>query len=472
MVNVYINGIDRTSNVLAGSVKIDDAINERSVASISIIDTEGEYRPIVGEIVEIYNNDNLVFAGSIDELPEEIIDGTSAIKFQGIPLVDFHQSADRRIVAEAYDNQTAGDIVKDILVKYLDDEGITEGTIQDGATITRAVFNYLNASQCFDELSELTGYQWRINADKTLDFFDRASFTGTAVTESSPIDNVRVKKSRDMYRNRQYLRAGQDVSSTQTRSFKGDGETQVFTVDLPIAEEPTITVNGTTKTVGIRGLETGFDWYWQKEDKSISQDTSGTKLTTSDTLQIQFKGFYPIIVVAENPSEVATRQTIEGGTGLYESIEEKLSIDTKNSALEYVGGLLRRFASIQMTVTFDTFTQYRAGELVSVNLPSHSINEQMLVSSVTVSDIGAADGRLKYKVAMVSGESFGGWVNFFKKLAEQNKTFLIRENEILIKLIAAADSFIIPSFQDELDYDLHQYLICNTTTICGEDVII
>src|SRR5665648_309247 len=264
---IKINSVDKTSLIMAGSLQISDEVNVRSTGSFNILDKTGAYRPAVGDMVEIYNNILtisswndalrftwgdvatmtwlegetrdylLLFAGQIDDLPEKRILGTNSILYSGVPLVDSHQIADRRIAAEAYEAQTAGYIVTDILTKYLIDEGITAGTIQSGVTISKAVFNYMTCSRCFDEISELTGFQWRINANKTLDFFERATFLGTDITESSQIRNVSVKRNRELYRNRQYLRAGQDIALAQTRTFLGDGETTVWGVDLPIALE-------------------------------------------------------------------------------------------------------------------------------------------------------------------------------------------------------------------------------------------
>ncbi len=470
---VKINGVDKTNIIRVRSLRISDTVNARSTASMSIQDAAGAYRPEVGQAVEIWDGLTQLFGGSIDDVPEEKILGATALRYSGIPLVDHHQLADRRLVAETYESDLAGDIIKDIMTKYLASESITVGTIQDGPTINKAVFNYLPASQCLDELSELTGLQWRINPDKSLDFFDRATFTGTAITSASAIRNVRVRRNRDSYRNRQYLRAGQDISTTQTRTFKGDGETQVFAVELPIAEEPVVKVGGVAKTVGIRGLETGFDWYWNKGDKTISQDTDGVKLTGAEILTVEFKGFYPIIVVAEDPEAVTDRVTNEGGTGFYESIEDKSSIDTKTAATDYANALLRRYAKIDTTLSFDTYTAgYQAGQLVNVSIPEHGINEDMLISKVNISEPGLQDGGLNYNVELVSGEAVGGWVNFFKKLAQQGKTFVIRENEILIKLITFTDSFVVPTMEDEITYVLHQYNICGTGTICSEGLIL
>ena len=469
---IKINSVDKSSLIMTGSLQITDEVNARSTGSINILDTTGAYRPVIGDLVQVYNGATLIFAGQIDDLPEKRILGTDAILYNGVPLVDSHQIADRRIVAEVYEAQTAGYIVTDILTNYLADEDITAGTIQAGITISKAVFNYMTASRCFDEISELTGFQWRINADKTFDFYERATFTGTAITESSQIRNVNVKRNRELYRNRQYLRAGQDIALAQTRTFLGDGETTVWAVDLPIALVPTVTVDAGAKTVGIRGLETGFDFYWQKNDKTISQDMSGAKLTSANTLSILYQGFYPIMVVADNGAEIDSRKTVEGGTGLYEMVEDKQSIDTKASALEYTDGLLRRYAQLQSNVSFTTFDSYTAGELITVTLPTHDISEQMLVASVNITDPMAYDGRLEYTVKLVSGESFGGWVNFFKKLTDKNATFTIRENEILVKVLLYSDIFTNLAMTDTMTYTLHQYLICGTTQYCGTGVII
>ena len=157
---IKINGVDKTNIVRVRSLRISDAVNERSTGNISIMDINGLYRPEVGQEVTIWDGVTQLFGGSIDDVPEEKISGAVALRYNGIPLVDHHQLADRRLVAEVYENELAGDIVKDIITKYLASEGITPGIIQDGPTITRAVFNYIYTSQCLEELSELTGLQW------------------------------------------------------------------------------------------------------------------------------------------------------------------------------------------------------------------------------------------------------------------------------------------------------------------------
>lgn len=210
---VIIDGIDRTDDIDRSTFVISDVVSGRSTVSFVMEDSADQ--PEVGQEVLIYDGEELIFGGSIDEPENEELPG-GAISYL-VSCVDHHEKADRYLVAEVYENQLAGDIVKDLRTKYLDGEGITAGTIQDGPVIKKAVFNYIPVSQCFDELSEITGLQWLIRPDKSLDFFDRSTFVAPfAIDDTSQVGNFRVRRHRQEYRNRQYLRAGQDITDRKS----------------------------------------------------------------------------------------------------------------------------------------------------------------------------------------------------------------------------------------------------------------
>ena len=443
-VALTIDGVSRRTLLRRGSLRIHHAVNERSTGSIALIDPAGVYRPDVGDPVIIQDGATTIFGGTVDSEEERKPLGTIALD-ESVPLVDYHQLADRRIVAETYENQTAGYIASDIITKYLAVEGITAGTIQPGPTITKAVFNYLPASQCFDELAKLTGFQWRINANKTLDLFDRATFTGTAITEASGIRDVVVRRHREGYRNRQYVRAGKGITDIQTNEKptpKPDSVTRTFVLRYPVAKVPTVKVNAVVKTVGIKDIDTGKNWYWNKDSNTITQDSAGTVLADTDVLEITYQGYYPIMVQSDDEAAQSERLTAEGsGSGIYEAVEDRPDIDENQAASDLSEGLLRRYAKIFTVVEFSVEGSiYEPGQIVNANLPTHSVSGDYLISEIQISDRVRQDEALTYRVKALSGEAVGGWARFFRELVRKQQTFAIRENEVLVRNLKLYDT--------------------------------
>lgn len=388
-------------------------------------------------------DDNRIFAGSISRISESQHVGTSGLWYE-IECADYNELCDRHFVARAYDNQTLGQIVTDIVTQDLAGEGISTAGVETGPTITRAVFNYSTVTAAFNDLSDLTGLSWYIDYNKTLYFRSRnsnlAPFGLTATSKNWR--NLRVERTREQYRNRQYLRAGQDLTSTRTENFAGDGKRRTFTLSYPVGKVPTITVNGVAKTVGIRTVDSGKDFYWNKGSPDIVQDDAGTLLTSTDTLAVTYQGLFPIIVASENAAEISARAALMGGTGVYESVDEAAEIDSNSLAIDYANGLLRRFGVIPTVVTFETDTAgLAAGQLININIPVHGLSGDFLIESVETNDINAR--LLRYQVKALSGERLGGWDEFFRKLSDTGGSLVLRENEVLLMLRTFGESMVL-----------------------------
>lgn len=437
-----IGGVDKTSLLRVDSLQLTDTLNARDTCSFNLLDKTGTYRPVVGQ-ESIITDGARVFAGTIDEPDETAIPGSSALEFQ-CSCVDYNQIPDRHLVARVYENQTLGAIVRDIVTQDLAGEVITVIKVQDGPTITKAVFNYRTATEAFNDLAELTGYAWNIDYYKDLAFFAReTNLAPFSLTDTSKnFRNMSVKPTRGQYRNKQYIRAGQDITDPRTDSFKGNGKDKSYVLNFAVAKVPTVKVNGVDKTKGIRGLETGKDFYWSKGEKEITQDDAGTPLASTDTLDVTYQGLFPIILVSQSDSEISSRQAVEGGTGIYEAIEDDQSIDSQSLATQKADGLLRRFGRIPRIIEFETDTVgLAAGQLITINVTRHNLNAQFLIDSVAAWDV---EGKfLRYRVRALDGESLGSWVDFFKKLAEAGRKFVIRENEVLVLLRRSTDTVIL-----------------------------
>ena len=322
---ITIQGIDYTDNLLVNTLRITDEVNSRNTCQLQIVDITQLLHPDVGQVIQISNYGSLIFAGTIAEVTEQnpLGSDTNIVMLQ---CVDWNQLADRHVLAVKYaTGYSLREVVVDILTvqsgdpgERLIDEGITYSTMAPNATIDEGpdlsilIFSYQTCAEAFDDLSELTGFAWNIGYDKRFYFYDRSSQIAPV-----PLDvdlwpyfrDLTVHETAHKYRNFQIVRAGNDITNTQTETFLGDGETATFTLKLPVAETPSsIKVNSVSKTIGIQSVDEDKDWYYKIDEDTITQDSDAAALTDSQVLEVQYRGFFPIINIARlEDADIGTR---------------------------------------------------------------------------------------------------------------------------------------------------------------------
>lgn len=428
---LLISGVDRSGLLSHETLKLRDPVNGRSSLSFNLVDAAGLYLPQEGEAIMLKVDGRIEFRGSLEDV--DWTSGWTSGRFITCKCVNMARALDRRLVARAYVGNTTEEIVADVIDTYLADDGIVAGTISPGPVLTKAVFNYMKASKVLDELCDMTGYSWMVDQYGQLHMRDRSTVTApwNITDASAPVLEMRVRRNRAEYSNTQWLRAGQDETDERTDLFKGDGTRETFTMKFPIATEPTVTVNAVAKTVGIRGIDAGKDWYWNKGDKELTQDDAGTPLTSSDTLSVTYTGFYPLVVKVLDEVEIQARQAIEAGSGIYERIDSDESIEDRELAATKAAGLLRKYGAIPESVAYTTYTHgIRAGMLQTILRSEDAVDGEYLVVDVTMTWSVDRNGWV-IRVQTTSGEELGGWRNFFKKLFASGTKFTIRENEVI-----------------------------------------
>jgi len=118
---------DKKYTPWAGTFTIEDRIEERTTASFMIDDPAGNETFRKGQAVIIEHNNKRIFAGVIENALEKIIDNR-LYKRHDISCIDYHYAVDKRLAVKAYENEAAGDIVRDLWESYLAEEGIYNGT--------------------------------------------------------------------------------------------------------------------------------------------------------------------------------------------------------------------------------------------------------------------------------------------------------------------------------------------------------
>ncbi len=232
------------------------------------------------------------------------------------------------------------------------------------------------------------------------------------------------------YRNKQYVKGGKDITDPQTQQFKGDGVNQTFVVGYPIAKKPTITLNGVSQSVGIRGLEENKQWYWAKGDNTITQDSNSTPISEIDTLAVTYQGEFDIVVITMDAGEIERNNEIEGsGTGIVEAVTDDRSISNRTAAFELANSQIKKYAKVSNRLKFETTKSgLKPGQLLTVSLPDYGLNNaEMLIERVSISTEGAGK-TIWYEIETVEGPTHQSWAKMFYRMATRGDTFVIREN--------------------------------------------
>ena len=434
---VFIGGTHPRIRKFSRQVEL--RIEARSIANFTVVDEDEELSYQRGQPVTINDFEGRIFGGFIDASEIEAMSPASGL-YHHISCIDNHYLADKRLVAESYSATDAGDIVTDIITKYLADEGVTVGNIETGPEIALAIFPYWRASDCFDALAEKSNKIWYIDEYKK--FYFVARDTTSAPWDATSFDIIketaRLSGGNSMYRNRQYIRGGKAITtSEQTETFIADGEQVAFTVGHPIAKEPTsIKVNNVAQTMGIKGIDTAKEAYWNKGDATI---TLAAAPAAAIEVEVKYYGQFNILTRVDNAGEIAARKEIEGsGTGYVEDIADEPTLDDKDASIDSGKAKLTRFGINGKRFLYQvTRAGLKPGMLHTVTYPRLGlVEDELLIESVLVT---RNVSQMLYSIVGIQGPEIGSWSKFFKSLADMKYEVIdslhIGSDQILIILV-------------------------------------
>ncbi len=434
---IFIDGKDVTGSCATDTFNYRAGLNRRTVASIQINDRTNSFRPPDGASVLVTKDGLRLFAGTIEDYGEVMIQSNPNARITTIQAVDNNQLLDKRQIVRNFEvpGQTVGDLVRIIIDEFLFEEGIVAGTIEDGPEVVKVIFNYIAASSALDQLAELAAMNWFVDEFKTLNFLSRSTVSASLeVTDADEAFRALSRSARrDDYANVVYLRGGISTSDLQEENFVGDGKRQTFNVGLQINQEPSLELNSVVQTVGIKGVDddSAFQWYFQIGSTEITQRLTDTPLILADTLEVDYIGQFPLIVIGQLPSEIDARALVEGNSGKYEIVEENEDINDRVLALDTVSAILARFGEIAKTVTFQKDNErVIPGNVVTISLTEEDIQGDFLITDVVYEEKDSQN-RSIYTITVTSGQMVGSWVEWFRRLEKQGKRFNINENEIL-----------------------------------------
>lgn len=494
---VLISGVPYT--IEAGSLSIESAIGRRSTASLTVRTVAPMYFPEDSQIVIYNRNTTLIFAGYLSA-PKYAKHGFQPVLYHPLQARDKHWLADKRRVVGSFQGYTGAWIARWIHTNYLDDEGVTIGQIYDDNTISDArlcgestlcgeaigvissiVFDYCKASEAMDEIvkrisSSGVPFYWQITYIAQLWLVPYTAIVNSVVIDGSQIDEVigphTVTRSNPKYRNIQILKGGTIETVTQNETFTGDGNRQSWTMRYAISRQPTVTVDSVAKTVGIRGVDSGKNFYWSKGEFEITQEGGDTKLTSSNAGAISYVGMYKNTAIVSNSAQIDLQVSIDGSSGKVEEVED-IALTSLDAQLQVAGSRLTRYA-VQSPPSFEFTTRdndFSPGQLATVDIPDLSLNAQMLIESKSASD--SVDGyNIYYTIRCISGPSDDTWVAFWGEITGSGNVSS-SDDSATTTITTTSQSFSIAiSVSYSFAPVVYACPVCSDSTLCGDSTII
>lgn len=394
-----------------------NAIGQRDTLSFQVASPDGSYQPPIGGSVSAVDATiGLEFGGNIRILKSDLRGATELL--HTIDCASWEQLFDRRVTGVySFRDQTAGYIVEYCRVNMMGGDAITASILETGPVIKALDFEFQTVREALDQICELASgsgdtYVWDcpvISGVRTLRFYKQdtyaAPFDITAASSSvrRPI-TVSYQITSD-YSNRVYVRMGEYVRDPETQPFTGNGVIESFNVDYPIAATPGVTVEDADQTVGVDGVDTGKDCYWNLDSRTVRFTTAPT-----GAVEITYQGKdRKIFDAVQDNTAIAERAAAEGGTGYYVAVVESNTPGGSADAATVASSWLARHASIPATVEYTTEQSgLKAGMYQTITLPVFALDDTFILESVTLT-IGPA-GEWLWQVRAVRGALLGDWM--------------------------------------------------------------
>lgn len=435
----------------------------RAVLSFGLKDESNSFyiEDLVGRLIQVWeyignddtiNSWELIWAGQLDEDKTRKINEYRTM-YLSITCVDHHQICDRIVVNQGYPKMYIHTLVKEIIDKYLKNDGIwySKNSIQTTTKQISINCPWIYSTQIFDELAGLLGWQWYIEPNKKFNFheinFESGPYTHEYIDTLK--DGLQSFNDRSEYTNIQVLRGVKDVTDEliETASPFPDGENKNFFVNFPITDnlgEPKVYVctwtqrwnppESTRQTVGISGLEDNTQWFYTDDNNQIYQNSDEPSIAAGYYIVLKYRGSFEIDVVKSNTTEINKRATIENGSGIYYNVTSGSDVVGLVVGNEKAQAMIDKYSRVAKKFSIESYNhRWKVGQICDLILPTFNINaigpNGYLITDLRITDMG---NKLKRTVTLTDGQAVGGWLKFFKKWLTDQNFFQIREEAIVI----------------------------------------
>lgn len=295
--------------------------------------------------------------------------------------VDNTDRLHRRLVAAVYENQTAKQILLDLIAQFA--PWVNTSLVNDiGGTIETMRFDYNTLGEAIQKLADIVGAYWYLDHEDKLHFFasyDVMSATNFDATLPGSIlrNSFQLRTTAIDLANRVWIIGARSAAATYTEQYwTGDGNNAVWSLAYE-PNYPEVYEDGVSKTIEVdKGVGSTKDYTYDKKNRVLKR-TAGP-LPAGVTLRFRYRPTVQIIDFFEDTGSVATY-------GLYEKAIRDKKITDRAAARKRGRAALKRTKGLIRLPSWQSRTwTLNPGELTSVTVPSIGFSAQCRIDRVSV----------------------------------------------------------------------------------------
>lgn len=425
-VTINIAGVDRTTKVEYNSFSLNRALTSQvdTIRFNIIKNPTNTYKPSLLDSVEVIEDSTVIFGGQIIEIDENV-EGKDMEVIQ-VQAKDYTYDMDRNLVVNTYEDMSVDAIISDIFTNVLP-SGYNIDNVSCPTLVHYIAFNYEYPSKCFQQLAELTGYDWYVDGSKNIYFFSKTSIDAPfALTDTSGnyyYNSLIIKKDIKNLRNTIIVRGGTYLGDFTSETVVSDGQALIYKQGYQYSNV-TVTVNGVGQTVGIDNIDedTGFDCLYNFQEKFVRFKVS-TKPAASVNVVVGGNPHIPVIVKVKDPVSTALY-------GIYEYKIVDKSIKSKQGARDRAKAEISAWADTVNDGTFETNVGgLEVGQKINITSTIRSISQDYVISRISTKLMNGRE--FEHTVTLMTNQTYG-MIEFLQKLLiNKDKEIEIKAGEVL-----------------------------------------
>lgn len=289
-------------------------------------------------------------------------------------------------------------------------------------------FNYEQISKCFQQLAELFNFDWYVDYDKCIHFFNKttnlAPFNLTDTNGKYIFKSLVLNDDISQLRNSIYVRGGEYYGLPYLDILTGaDGTKYLFNLAYRYRNY-SLKVNGEPKTVGIDNLDPpgSHDAYYNYQEKTVRFDPNS--IPPADAL-IEWTGepAIPVIIRIKDNSSIQ-----KYGERQFKIIDR--SIVSKEAARQRARAELEAYTAGITEGKFDTYEDgLKSGQYIKIQSNIRGIDSEYIISRVVITFRNCTD--CLYNITLITTRTFGVIEFLQKLLTDKNKEITINPDEVL-----------------------------------------